>query len=58
MKPNVFGVLSQSMVLERKDLMQCKGGKKAKQRFTITLIANTAGSAIVVLKAEKPRIMF
>ena len=37
---------------------QCKGGKKAKQRFTIALIANAAGgkeSAIVIWKAEKPR---
>ena len=37
---------------------QCRGGKKAKQRFTIALIANVAGekeSAIVVWKAEKPR---
>ena len=36
----------------------CKGGKKAKQRFTITFIANAAGekeSAIVIWKAEKPR---
>ena len=36
----------------------CKGGKKAKQRFTITLVANAAGgkeSAIVIWKAEKPR---
>ena len=37
---------------------QCRGGKKAKQRFTIALIANAAGekeSAIVVWKAEKSR---
>lgn len=37
---------------------QCKGGKKAKQRFTIALIANAAGGkecAIVIWKAEKPR---
>ena len=36
----------------------CKGGKKAKQRFMIALIANAAGgkeSAIVIWKAEKPR---
>ena len=36
----------------------CKGGKKAKQRFTIAFIANAAGgkeSAIVIWKAEKPR---
>jgi len=36
----------------------CKGGKKAKQRFTIALIANAAGgkeSAIVIWKSEKPR---
>ena len=35
----------------------CKGGKKVKQRFTITFIANAAGekeSAIVIWKAEKP----
>ena len=42
----------------RKKGSQCKGGKKAKQRFTIALIANAAGgkeSAIVIWKAEKPR---
>ena len=36
----------------------CKGGKKAKQRFTIAFIVNAAGgkeSAIVIWKAEKPR---
>ena len=36
----------------------CKGGKKAKQRFMITLIANAACGkecAIVIWKAEKPR---
>ena len=36
----------------------CKEGEKAKQRFTITLVANAAGgkeSAIVICKAEKPR---
>ena len=35
-----------------------QGRKKAKQRFTIALIANAAGgkeSAIVIWKAEKPR---
>ena len=54
MKRDVSGVLFQSMVLGRKAL--CKGGKKAKQRFTIALIANAAGgkeSAIVVWKAKK-----
>ena len=37
---------------------QCKGGKKAKQRFTIVFIANAAGekeSAIVIWNAAKPR---
>ena len=36
----------------------CEGGKKAKERFTITLVANAAGgkqSAIVIWKAEKPQ---
>ena len=36
----------------------CKGGKKAKQRLTITLVANAAGgkeSAIAIWKAGKPR---
>ena len=36
----------------------CKGGRKAKQRFTITLVANAAGGkkcAIVIWKAERPR---
>ena len=38
--------------------LECKGGKKAKQRFTIALIANAAGgkeTPIVIWKAEKPR---
>ena len=37
---------------------QCKGGKKAKQRVTVALIANAAGgkeAAIVVWKSAKPR---
>ncbi len=37
---------------------QCRGGKKAKQRFTIAFIANAAGgkeAAIVIWKSEKPR---
>ena len=42
----------------RKKVSQCEGGKKAKQRFTIALVANAAGgkeSVIVIWKAEKPR---
>ena len=37
---------------------QCKGGKKAKQRITVALIANACGGrekAIVIWKSEKPR---
>ena len=37
---------------------QCKGGKKAKQRITITLIANANGekeAAVVIWKSESPR---
>ncbi len=37
---------------------QCKGGKKAKQRFTICFIANAAGGkevACVIWKSKKPR---
>ena len=57
MKLDVFSVHFQSMGLGKKGSL-CKGGKKAKQRFTITFIANAAGekeSAIVIWKAEKPR---
>ena len=48
------------MGLARKDLKgpECKGGKKAKQRVTVALIANAAGgkeAAIVVWKSAKPR---
>ena len=35
---------------------QCKGGKKAKQRITVTLVANAAGekeSSIIIWKSEK-----
>ena len=38
--------------------IQCKGGKKAKQRITVALIANAAGgkeTAIVIWKSAKPR---
>ena len=37
---------------------QCKGGKKAKQRFTIALFVNAVGGkepAIIIWKSEKPR---
>ena len=41
-----------------KEGSQCKGGKKAKQRFTICLIANAAGGkevASITWKSKKPR---
>ena len=56
MKQGVFGVYSQNMVLEGRAI-KYKGGEKAKQRFTIALMANAAGgkeSAIVVLKLGNP----
>ena len=37
---------------------KCSGGKKAKQRITVALIANAAGekeTPIVIWKSEKPR---
>ena len=47
-----------SMGLEKRGHCVREVYKKAKQRFTITLVANAAGgkeSAIVIWKAEKPR---
>ena len=38
--------------------MQCKGGKKSKQRFTVAFLVNAAGekeTPIVIWKSEKPR---
>ena len=47
-----------SMGLEKRGHCVREVGKKAKQRFTVTLVANAARgkeSAIVIWKAEKPR---
>ena len=44
---------------QRTNLKECKGGKKSKQRMTVTFIVNAAGASeampIVIWKSEKPR---
>ena len=57
MRRHAFGVRCLIVDLPQKG-SQCKGGKKAKQRITVALIANACGGrekAIVIWKSEKPR---
>ena len=51
-----YRALSEKTLAEKKK--ECKGGKKAKERFTIAFFANAAGGReqpIVIGKASKPR---